>query len=172
MKWDISSGATRIFAYNEDKNRVLKAYASDAPMEIIATFKAKVKGEQEWKPVVEATFFVVGNASGALLGRKTAMDLKLLEVGLRVNKVQEMQEFPAITLPPVRFDVDESVVTKQRSYQRIPVALEKPVQDRLDEMEKMGIIEKAPRAPKYLAPMEVVPKGKSDFRIVRHARSE
>lgn len=166
MRWDIASGATRIFAYNEDKSRVLKAYASDKPMEVIATFKAKVKGEQDWKPEVEATFFVVENASGALLGRKTAMDLRLLEVGLRVNRVQEVKEFPAITLPPVKFDVDDSVVTKQRSYQRIPVALEKPVQERLDEMERMGIIERAPRAPKYLAPMEVVPKGKTDFRIV------
>lgn len=166
MKWDVASGATRISDYDADKNRVLKAYASNEPMEIVATFRAKAKGIQEWKPEVEATFFVVRNASGALLGKKTATDLRLLELGLKVNQIQQVEEFPAVRLPPVKFDVDESVETKQRSYQRIPIALEKPVQDRLDEMERLGIIEKAPRAPKYLAPMEVVPKGKTDFRIV------
>lgn len=166
MKWDVASGGTNIFDCDIDKNRVLKGYANAKPMEVVATFRAKVKGEQEWKPSVEATFFVVKGATSALLGKDTAIKLRLLTVGLAVNRLEEVQEFPAIKLPPVRFDVDETIETKQRSYQRIPVALEGPVQERLDEMERTGIIEKAPRAPKYLAPMEVVPKGNDDFRIV------
>lgn len=77
-----------------------------------------------------------------------------------------MTPFPKIPGVQIRFDIDESVTLKQRPYYRVPASLEDLVNERLSEMLRLDIIEFAPETSRWIAPMEVVMKGKTDHRLV------
>lgn len=164
--------------------RIVTAYGSTVPLDIIHTFLAQVQGEDAKKPSVCAEFFVIKGARRALLGETTATQLKLLHTGreVKVDTVSEMTvhivseegeaevgkriEFPSIPGKRVKFEIDETVTPKRRLHYRVPVSLEAQVNERLTEMERQGIIERAEESPEWVAPMEVVMKGANDFRIV------
>lgn len=164
-------GVTRI---NENRgcDKIIKAYATEEPLEIITSFRANVEVLNYDKPRVLAKFFVIKNANQALLGKQTAEEMKLLKVGVEVNaltksNIQNIQEqFPKMPDVQIKFNIDQNIVPKRIPRIRIPVPLQDEVQERLDEMERVGIIEKAPDDSAWINPLEVVVKGKDDFRIV------
>lgn len=61
--------------------------------------------------------------------------------------------------------IDETIVPVQRSYYRVPVAIEKLVDDKLQKMLDEGIIEVVHGTARWVSPMLVVPKGSGDVRI-------
>lgn len=138
-------------------------------LKVLATFHAEIEVVGASKPLDFTQIFVVEGKTQPLLSRKTAERLKLLKVGLEVNSLKTAPSegvFPTIPGPPVKLDIDRSIDPKQIPRVRIPLALEEPVRARLREMEEKGVIERAPDTKSFVNPMNVVAKGKNDFRIV------
>lgn len=69
--------------------KILKAYATEKPMEIIGSFMANVQvGSKE----VSAQFFVVKNGNRALLSRTTSQELGILKLGYQVNNLSQFNK--------------------------------------------------------------------------------
>lgn len=62
---------------------------------------------------------------------------------------------------PIRLDVKPVA----QPYRRVPVALEKLVDERIEQMVSQGIIEPVHGVSKWVSPLVVAPKGTDDVRI-------
>lgn len=67
-------------------DKTLKAYGSEKPLHIIGTFDTSIKAGEK---VTGARFYVVLGGEQSLLGRKTAMELGVLKIGIQVNEISE-----------------------------------------------------------------------------------
>lgn len=158
------------------------SYDGKKPMSITKQFRAKVWVHDN-NPTVVAEFLVIKDVQENLLGRFTAQELKVLQVGISVNdkrvvsslsdKVQpepKLKPFPVAAGGQVRFKIDKDVVPSKTPYFRIPIGLEEIVDKKLRELEQMQIIEKVNEHSEWISPMLVVPKGKNDARLVLDMR--
>lgn len=157
---------------------VLKSYANDKSMDLLCSFytHVAVKGRLDKKVITK--FFVVKGTELALLGYKTSCELDILRVGLpdgSVNWVEPFASektskiFPRIPIDGIKFGIRKDVAPKQIIRYNIPKAFESAANARLDLMQQQGIIERADKEGypiTYVSPLVLVPKGKSDFRIV------
>lgn len=154
-------------------NQELRAYATTSPMTVKCSFRAKVEIVGSSKPVVEAEFLVVNEGRRSLLGRTTAGEMRLLEVGLAVNSCETDQPevFPKMPGVLVKFSVDRTIPPAKNAYYNVPAAYREGARRRLHDMEMQGIIERVVDAPGWISGMSAVPKGKNDFRLVVNMRS-
>lgn len=157
--------------------RKIMAYAARLPLQVEATFYAWINAGDDRKPAVYAKFFVIRGAQKSLLGRSSAIAMRVLNMGLEVSncelKPQEVgndTEFPSVPGELVRFDINPEVVPTKNAYYSIPAAHRKGARERIVEMERQGIIEKVFKAPPWISGMSAVPKGKTDFRLVVNMR--
>ncbi|XP_053698986.1 uncharacterized protein LOC128745955 [Sabethes cyaneus] len=163
----VDSGADVNVPYNS-----LHSYASDKPMPVECTFRAIIGVPGTTKPSVVATFYVVPNGARSLLGRSTAHDLKLLQIGNAVNNFESVDAiFPKMPGVQVKFSVNKSIPPTKNAYYNVPAAFREAARARLHEMEKCGIIERVTKAPLWISGMSAVSKGKSDFRLVVNMRA-
>lgn len=153
---------------SKDPELNLRSYASSENLSISCSFKAWIRTAVGGKPRTFAEFVVVKEGAKSLLGRETAVEMKLLAVGLEVNHVGSAQKierkFPAIP------GVDEFVLPVRHAYVSIPVHYRQAATERLKEMERSDIIEPAPGSPRWISGMSAVPKGKGDFRLIVNMR--
>lgn len=149
---------------NYDCNRILKAYASESPLRVVAVFVAEIS-ISDLKPKCCDEFFVVKGATKSLLSKRTAEYLKVLKVGLSVQSVEACKTFPMFPNVQVKLSIDESVPPRKLSYYRVPAPMEDRVNAKLDQLMEEGIIERAEGPPDWISPMVVVPKGKDDVRL-------
>jgi RNase H-like domain found in reverse transcriptase/Reverse transcriptase (RNA-dependent DNA polymerase) len=159
-----------------DGRRTLTAYASAAPLEVLATFEASIIPARG-KPPISAKFHVIAGANKSLLGRSTAVALGVLRMGLSVNecelKPQEAEgqkTFPKVPGVAIHFEVDKNVPPTQNAYYNVPAAFRQRARARLEDMEAQDIIEEVPQPPRWISGMSLVPKGKFDFRLVVNMR--
>ncbi|XP_055589043.1 uncharacterized protein K02A2.6-like [Uranotaenia lowii] len=174
LKKQYLSGQAKLEPIANPDNRLLRAYATANPMTINCAFKAKVEVVGASKPVVEAEFLVVDEGRRSLLGRCTANELRLLDIGLNVHNCEEADDltvFPKIPGVRVRFSIDKSVPPEKNAYFNVPAAYREAAKRRLEEMAARGIIEKVTSAPRWISGMSAVPKGKNDFRLVVNMRA-
>lgn len=167
--WEEVKEKMKVFRYSSHSDRVIRAYATGDPLTIDAMFSASVEVVEAEKPTCRAKFYVVRDGGVPLLSKSTSEQLKILKLGVEVKALQLgnlRKMFPRIPDLKVKFKIDETVTPKQIPRVRIPVPLQDAVQKRLDEMEQVGIIEKASENSPWINPIEVVAKGKDDFRIV------
>lgn len=166
--WEKIQESIKVYRYSKGSDRVIKAYASGDPLKIDAMFDAMVIVVGANKPKCRARFYVVQDGGLPLLSKDTSKALKVLKVGLEVRclKTEEEKLFPKIPNLKLKFKIDENVTPKQIPRVRIPVPLQDAVQKRFDEMERTGIIERANENSPWINPVEVVAKGRDDFRIV------
>lgn len=156
------------------RNQELRAYAVKKPMSILHAFRAHVEVVGTTKPTVVADFLVVNEGRRSLLGRTTANEMRLLEVGLAVNSCEDSSDrevFPKMPGVRVKFSVDKTVPPEKNAYYNVPAAYREGARIRLEEMEARGIIERVYGAPGWISGMSAVPKGKNDFRLVVNMRS-
>lgn len=151
--------------------RELKAYATTSPLRIEATFSAKISTAKD--PPIPATFFVIRGSCKSLLGRETAIALNVLRLGPEINSCElkpqqnaSTKPFPVVPGRQVHFDIDASITPTRNAYYNVPAAYREPAQRRLNEMQAEGIIEEVVVAPRWISGMSLVPKGKTDFRLV------
>lgn len=145
---------------------VLRAYATNEPMQVKCSFRATVQAVGYHKSMITADFLVVENGSRSLLGRATASDMGLLRVGDMVNTCEESSVFPKMPGVKIKFSIDPSVPPVRNAYYNIPAAYREGARRRLEQMEARGIIERVTTAPQWISGMSAVPKGKNDFRLV------
>lgn len=172
LKRDYYAGLAKL-QLSQQLPKSLRAYASAKPMPVECTFKATVDVSGTAKPSVIATFHVVPDGARSLLGRSTAHDLKLLQVGKCVNSFEAVNDgvFPKMPGVEVKFSMDKSIPPTKNAYYNVPAAFREAARARLHEMEKRGIIEKVTKAPGWISGMSAVAKGKSDFRLVVNMRA-
>ncbi|XP_058456358.1 uncharacterized protein LOC131433780 [Malaya genurostris] len=156
------------------ENRELHAYATKESISIRHAFMAQVEVVGMSKPTIPAEFMVVDKGRRSLLGRSTASELRLLEVGMAVNNCENSEKleiFPKMPNVKVKFSVNRATPPEKNAYYNVPAAYREGARQRLEEMEARGIIERVHSAPEWISGMSAVPKGKNDFRLVVNMRS-
>lgn len=168
--------------YGSDK--VLRGYASQGNIDVVATFSAELFVSDE-RPITIEKFYVV-RESRALLGYNTAVRYSLLAVGLDVPvkettdfewrceftvygvQADSTREFPKFNVPAVKLSYDRSMPPSRNVYTHIPAAFKELTNVKLKELQETGIIEKVtPDMDRsFCSSLLVIPKGKSDIRLV------
>lgn len=138
-------------------------YASESTLICVAKFVTLVKISND-RPQCYEEFFVIKNATQSLLSKSTSEKLRILRVGLNVNRIDVQKEFPKIPNVKIKLIIDESVEPKQKTYNCIPRAQEEKVLEIIEKMEEEGIIEKVDGYSRWISPLIVVPKGANDIR--------
>lgn len=167
----------------------LNAYGGQH-LDVRCTFKAWIEVVGAVKPKTFAEFVVVSGCAQNLLGYKTGKEMKVAKVGLMVNQIenksehamelstphlskiflnhdsQKQNEFPKIPGIKLDFQILPEVQPVKSARRNIPLSMQALVNERLSKMLQLGILERAPRASKWISPMHVVPKSNGDTRIV------
>lgn len=167
-------GLVNLVSLTLPENQEIRAYAVKTPMTVRHAFRAEIEVVGATKPIVSAEFLVVEEGRRSLLGRSTANEMRLLEVGLGVYNCDESspnEMFPKMPGIKVKFSVDKSIPPEKNAYYNVPAAYREGARQRLEEMEALGIIERVNTAPEWISGMSAVPKGKNDFRLVVNMRS-
>ncbi|XP_065079207.1 uncharacterized protein K02A2.6-like [Ochlerotatus camptorhynchus] len=173
LKREFDSGKAKLKMVELPKGGI-HAYGSKDSMVVECSFQAKITVTAATKPSVTATFHVIRKGNRSLLGRSTASDLRLLQVGTAVNNCEALSdegEFPKMPGVTVKFSVNKAIAPVRNAYYNVPAAYREAARQRLSEMEKRGIIEKVTAAPNWISGMSAVPKGKTDFRLVVNMRA-
>lgn len=153
------------------------SYGSTTPLNILGTISGRVKHNNH---EILAKFVVVNNQSaGCLLGRQTATRLGLLHVGPQVNSVNFNGSTEALRKQyPGVFDgvgkltdfqqtisVDPAIPPVAQPPRRIPFHVRKQVSAKLEELERLDIIEPVSGPTPWVSPLVVVPKSNGEVRI-------
>lgn len=171
---DAEDGLVTMEKIKLSNSSILRAYASEQPMQIQCAFRAKLNVMGTIAPSTLAEFLVVPHGRRSLLGRVTSSDMGLLKVGVSINSFEKSQDqtvFPKVPGVKVRFSIDKTVAPEKNAYYNVPAAFREGAKLRLQEMEKRGIIEKVTTAPVWISGMSAVSKGKDDFRLVVNMRA-
>lgn len=169
-----------IFLYDVrlSPNRKLSAFAATTPLNIVASFSVWVEAESEIKVKRFVDFVVVKGAGQCILGRNTSKAMGLMQLGGRINALETEEDvssesedmFPIIPNEVVEFVIDPAVPPSRNAFYNVPAPFRERARERIDKMEKQGIIEKVTKAPKWISGMFAVPKGPNDFRLVLNMR--
>lgn len=106
-------------------NKGIHAYGSKASLSVERSFKAEIIVPDTNKPPIMATFHVIRKGLRSLLGRATASDLKVLNVGTSINNceiTESVKEFPKMPGVLVKFNVDRTVTPVKNAYYNVPAA--------------------------------------------------
>ena len=150
----------------------LFAYGSNQPMKVLGTFVAEARlGHRQ----ITAKFVVINGKGKSLLGKKSAEELNVLQVG-RVDDnrndifqddiFQEYQDcfkgIGKLKNYQVKLHVDENIQPVAQSVRRIPFSLRKAVEDELKRLLDMDIIEKVEGPTPWVSPIIIVPKKRTN----------
>lgn len=144
-------------------SKVFKVYGGQE-LSVLGAFTATISLGDQRK---SAEFYVVKGSGKILIGRDTATAMGILKIDIAVNEIDTADKVgPLGTIKDVVIDipVKADVAPVIQPYRRIPVALEKQVDKKLDELLSQGVIEKVNEPSKWVSPVVVVPKGE-DVRI-------
>lgn len=175
IKNDWEQGVLKVYDWTEEGSRVLRGYGSKKPLKVICSFKTQITVKGADKPTRVEELFVVQEASQALLGREAAEYMKLLKIGLTVNKVTagdvkkegtKNKRFPSIPNLKLSFDIDESVVPRKDFRYNVPQSLEASLNENLVALSEMDIIEPAPTTPTWVSRLKAVVKADGSVRWV------
>lgn len=173
---------THLQGVEYEPKETLKGYANEVPLNVNCSFTARVElcGNRQRSQI--AKFFVVEGTELPLLSYETASSLSIIKIGLldaqpleyslcslELEGETQEQEFPKIPMEGARIRVKEEVAPRQIIRYNMPKAFEKAALERLEQMERRGIIERADKESDVItsvSPMVLVPKGAKDFRIV------
>lgn len=185
-KFLIDSGATinfiplevweRLWADEDSrfsKNRNITAYGGKQ-LNVYGTFKAWIVVKESSKPRQFEEFIIVDENGRSLLSFNTANKLKVLKIGAEVNLVSNSElvtkQFPKFPGKPIKFNINPTVRPIKNSSYRIPASLEHEVEKQLENLEALGIIEKARFDSPWMSRMDVVIKDKTKWRLVLDMR--
>ncbi|XP_048774395.2 uncharacterized protein K02A2.6-like [Ostrea edulis] len=155
----------------------LFSYGSKEPLQILGTFQTVAKyGLRE----TSAEFAVVKGDYISLLGKDTAVELGVLRIGVEgsdfCSVISEIDKIVAsrntvfdgvgkLKNFQLRIHVDKTVTPVAQPLRRLPFNVRKSVNKKLEELEKMDIIEKVNNPTAWVSPLVVVPKKNGEIRI-------
>lgn len=157
-----------VFNERYDAKNTFRAYAADGPLKIMAVFESPVKILERQEKI--ETFYVVKKGRDSLLGRDSALKLKVLKLGISVNEVTSNVLFPAINGIKIKLSIDKSVEPVRQPVRRVPVGYEKEVEKKILENLAQGIIEKVEGFSLWLSPIVIVTKDDGTIRICSDLR--
>ncbi|XP_062568299.1 uncharacterized protein K02A2.6-like [Saccostrea cucullata] len=174
--WSAVRANDETMSLSRSTNRLF-SYGSKEPLQILGTFRAVTKhGLRE----TYAEFAVVEGDYISLLGKDTAVELGVLRIGTdesdlcsvrseldRIvasrnsvfNGVGKLENFQ------LEIHVDKTVTPVAQPLRRLPFNVRKSVHKKLEELEKMDIIEKVNSPTAWVSPLVVVPKKNGEIRI-------
>lgn len=115
-------------------DRSFKAYGGHA-LTVLGTFDAalQIKNKQ-----VTARFYIIKGKGKLLIGRETANALGILKIDIDVNKIDDSnQEFAKIKGVTVEIPIRSNVRPVVQPYRRVPIPVEKAVDDQIDTLLKV-----------------------------------
>ena len=148
-------------------NMKIYPYMSDQPLKLCGKFQGEIHSDSQSS---HETFYVVKGPSQSVLSWKTSLKLNLIQVahGQSVKEPelpQFLHEFPKVIAgmgvckgEPVKIHIDESVKPVAQPHRRIPFPVRKQVEEKLLQLEKDDIIERADGPTPWISPIVVVPK--------------
>lgn len=162
--WEyLKSKSVVVSNQRKETGKVFKAYGGHE-LPLLGAFTAEIELDGRHNTV---DFYVIKGEGKVLIGRDTAIAMEILKIGSTVHeidmekKVKKMGKIKGVVIDiPIKIDAKPVV----QPYRRIPVALEKAVDAKIDELLEQGIIERVNEPSKWVSPMVVVPKG-DDVRI-------
>ena len=153
------------------------AYGSTTPLNILGTVSGRVKCNSA---EIVAKFVVVHNQqAGCLLGRQTATQLGLLRVGPQVSSINcavsphsLRQRYPSVfdgvgklTNYQQKISINTTIKPVAQPPRRIPFHVRKQVSAKLEELERLDIIETVRGPTPWVSPLVVVPKSSGEIRV-------
>lgn len=110
-----------------------------------------------------AEFYVMEEEGDLLIGKITAKQLGILKIEENANQVSTMgNEFSKIKGVVVNIPVRGDVKPVIQPYRRVPVPVEKAVDEQIGQLLEQGIIEKVIGSPSWVSPLVIVPRNHSD----------
>ncbi|CAB3244910.1 unnamed protein product [Arctia plantaginis] len=151
---------------NQEKlsDKTFLAYGAKEPLKVLGSFEAPIKVGSN---LLISKFYVIENGSRNLLGKQTAISLKVLKLGLGVNFI-EQTPFPKFKDVQLEIMFDKTVRPVCQPYRRVPIPLESKINKKLDELVRLDIIEPVNMPSAWVSPM--VPVLKPDDDIVVFGR--
>lgn len=144
---------------NPDKTFV--AYGNDKPLTVIGAFDADIRVGDRMQT---GTFYVVKGGSRDLLGKDTAISLKVLKLGLEVNVVSE-NAFPKMKNVKLDITIDRAIKPVAQPCRRVPIPLEEKINNKIEELIKQDIIEPVSIPSGWVSPIVPVLKPDNEVRI-------
>ncbi|KAG6440823.1 hypothetical protein O3G_MSEX001465 [Manduca sexta] len=144
---------------NPDKTFV--AYGSNTPLTVIGSFEATIRVKNE---IQTGTFYVVKGGTRDLLGKETAIALKVLKLGLEVNSVS-VNSFPKIKDVVLNISINKTMKPIAQPCRRVPIPLEEKINKKIDELVKLDIIEPVNNPSGWVSPIVPVLKPDGDVRV-------
>ncbi|XP_055622755.1 uncharacterized protein K02A2.6-like [Toxorhynchites rutilus septentrionalis] len=159
-------GGVSVIVSNQRReiSKVFKAYGGQ-PLLLVGAFSATLKLGNVSD---ETNFYVIKGNGKILIGRDTATYMGVLRISVPVNEIEANGSCKLGTIKDIVVDIPirTDIVPVAQPYRRIPVALEKLVDRKIDDLLSKGIIEPVNEPAKWISPVVVVPKGDgSDVRI-------
>ncbi|XP_047991724.1 uncharacterized protein K02A2.6-like isoform X2 [Leguminivora glycinivorella] len=150
-----------IYDQNKDLHKTFVPYGSTTALSLQGTFKANIKVGSQTQ---DATFYVITEGTRNLLGRDTAKQLGVLKLGLDINQIQE-ETFPKIKNVLIHIPIDETIQPVSQPLRRIPIPLEKKVEEKLQDLIKRDIIEEVSGSSKWVSPIVPILKENGELRL-------
>ncbi|CAB3993335.1 Transposon Tf2-9 poly [Paramuricea clavata] len=153
------------------------AYSSTTRLNILGTVSGRVKCNSA---EIVAKFVVVHDQhAGCLLGRQTATQLGLLRVGPQVSSINcavsphsLRQRYPSVfdgvgklTNYQQKISINTNIKPVAQPPRRIPFHVRKQVSAKLEELERLDIIEEVRGPTPWVSPLVVVPKSSGEIRV-------
>jgi len=154
-----------------ESEKVIKkiyAYGSQTPLKTVGKFSTVAEvGNRE----TQAEFIVIDGTGRSILGRDTAIELKVLRVGPEINAVQEMEYaglFEGIGKLrdyKAKLHIDPEVRPVAQNPRRVPYGLRDKVEAEILNLQEKGIIEPVEGPTPWVSPLVIVPKPSGAVRL-------
>ena len=155
-------------------------YGSDAPLKLIGKTECVVYVPETGK-TEHIDFYIVPGNHPTLIGHTVSEKLGILRIGVNNcnvkppsddQKEELRRKYPKIFQGlgklkgyQLKLHIDESVYPVAQPVRRIPFSRRKRLMNKLDELEKLGVIEKVNGPTSWVNPLVVVEKESGDVRV-------
>lgn len=161
--WELlKSNAAVVWNERKDSSTQFRTYASNQSLNVLRVFDAPI-GINNTERI--ATFYVIENGCQSLLGRDTATQLGVLKLGVNVNRVDVVEPFPKMLGVKIKLSINPEVKPIQQAMRRVPIALEKQVEDKINQMLAQDIIEPVSGPTSWISPIVIVFKEGGEMRL-------
>ena len=156
-------------------DKKIYAYGSNTPLDLIGKFVADVNNQSQYE------FYLTSTIGPALISKSLALDLGILHFPINhiSLKHQIEHEYPKcfegvgkLNNVSLKLKIDPEMEPKTQKMYRIPFSLSEKVESKLEELERMDVIEKVESPSQWVSPVIVVPiPGGKDVRLVVDMRA-
>lgn len=166
--WDyLKMKQVQVTECEKGSKKILKAYGSDEPLEILGTFKSLI---QIGTRAINAKFFVTLRGQRNLLGDVTSKQLGILKIGMEVDHVSESttvgwKPYSKIAGIKVHIQMNPEIPPVFQPVRRVPIPLEGAVNAKLDELLARDIIEIKNGPASWVSPLVVANKANGTIRL-------